>query len=106
MSGSGIAIHGLLCSRHFSSSIVQNLVPFARGNRAPLGPENPKRHYCSYIILANSALKVNANPLAKRNKISRNFWCFFTLVFFVASNLTDYYESGFFAVFFFIYPQF
>ena len=77
MSGSGIAIHGLLCSRHFSSSIVQNLVPFARGNRAPLGPENPKRHYCSYIILANSALKVNANPLAKRNKISRNFLVLF-----------------------------
>ena len=32
MSGSGIAIHGLLCSRHFSSSI-QNLVPSARGKR-------------------------------------------------------------------------
>jgi hypothetical protein len=45
---------------------------------APAGPENPKRHYCSYTIITNSASKVNANPLAKRNKISR----FFLLVFY------------------------
>ena len=41
MGGSGIAIHSLLCSRHFSSSIIQNLVPFARGNMPHMGPENP-----------------------------------------------------------------
>ena len=43
MSGSGIAIHGLLCSRHFSSSIVQNLVPFARGNKRPGGAGEPQK---------------------------------------------------------------
>jgi len=39
-------------------------------------------------------------------KFQEIFWCFFTLVFFVASDLTDYSEYGFFAVFFLIYPQF
>jgi hypothetical protein len=50
MSGSGIAIHGLLCSRHFSSSIVQNLVPFARGNMRPGGAGEPHKGTIARIL--------------------------------------------------------
>ena len=73
MGGSGIAIHSLLCSRHFSSSIIQNLVPFARGNM-PAGTGEPhKRHYCLYTIIADSGNKVNANRPTNAPKIKKFF---------------------------------
>ncbi len=47
MGGSGIAIHGLLCSRHFSSSIVQNLSTFCAGQSSWPEPENSLKTHCS-----------------------------------------------------------
>ncbi|EDP21437.1 hypothetical protein CGS55_04250 [Faecalibacterium prausnitzii] len=63
----------MLCSRHFSSSIIQNLVPFARGNM-PAGTGEPhKRHYCLYTIIADSGNKVNANRPTNAPKIKKFF---------------------------------
>ena len=71
------ASQGLLLMIPNMYKIAAEQLPCVFDVSAPLGPENPKRHYCSYIILANSAPEVNANQLAKRNKNSR----FFLVVF-------------------------
>jgi len=73
MGGSGIAIHSLLCSRHFSSSIIQNLVPFARGNMPHMGPENPIK--ALLLVYYNSKFRSQSKrkPPDKRTKNKKNF---------------------------------
>jgi hypothetical protein len=77
MGSSGIAIHGLLCSRHFSSSIVQNLVPFARGNRAPAGPENPRKALLLIYYISKFRPRSKCKPAGKtQQKFKIFFGCF------------------------------
>ncbi|MDD7169920.1 MAG: hypothetical protein PUH52_02195 [Faecalibacterium sp.] len=73
MGGSGIAIHSLLCSRHFSSSIIQNLVPFARGNMPHMGPENPIKALLLVYYNNKFCPQSKRKPPNKRTKNKENF---------------------------------
>ncbi|MFV8820651.1 hypothetical protein [Faecalibacterium sp. 9] len=73
MGGSGIAIHSLLCSRHFSSSIIQNLVPFARGNMPHMGPENPIKALLLVYYNNKFCSQSKRKPPNKRTKNKENF---------------------------------
>ena len=73
MGGSGIAIHSLLCSRHFSSSIIQNLVPFARGNMPHMGPENPIKALLLVYYNNKFCPQSKRKPPIKRTKNKENF---------------------------------
>jgi hypothetical protein len=63
----------LLCSRHFSSSIIQNLVPFARGNMPHMGPENPIKALLLVYYNSKFCPQSKRKPPNKHNKNKKNF---------------------------------